>query len=76
MTNEPLKNPGIITLKALTLTGSIGGTGEFEEVMDFFEGNEDIADIMVTDELPFEYVEEAFERVLNDPYVIKCQIVF
>lgn len=76
MSGEPLNNPGLITLKALTLTGSIGGTGEFEEVLVFFEGNEDITDIMITDEVSFEQAGEEFEHVLNDPSVIKCQIVF
>ena len=63
---------GLITLKGLSVFGSIGGTGEFENVLDFLKLHGDKAERMVVAEYPLENASEAFTRNHSG----KCQIVF
>jgi L-iditol 2-dehydrogenase len=48
-----------IVLKALTLVGTIGGTGNFPEVIDFIARNEKLVSSLVSHEYPMERVDEA-----------------
>lgn len=63
---------GLITLKGLSVFGSIGGTGEFENVLDFLKLHGDKAERMVVAEYPLENAAKAFTRNHSG----KCQIVF
>ncbi len=76
MSNRPLEMSKLITLKALKLSGSIGGTGEFEEVLEFFKEYGVLAEKMVTFEIDCRHAEEAFFKAVTDPGNIKSQIVF
>jgi threonine dehydrogenase-like Zn-dependent dehydrogenase len=65
---------GPVVLKALGLLGSIGGTGEFHEVMDFFARHTELARRCVTASFPYRRAQAAFEadRVHN----LKVQLDF
>ncbi|MFF2910180.1 zinc-binding dehydrogenase [Paenibacillus sp. NPDC057934] len=65
-----------ITMKALTVRGSIGGTGEFEEVIKFLEKNSARVEPMVTLEKCSADAAAGFEEMLFNPSHIKCQIIF
>lgn len=71
-----LKNTKFITMKKLTIQGSIGGTGEFEEAICFLEQQQDIVSKMVTFETDYKQAESAFEEMSNSQSNIKCQIRF
>lgn len=64
-------NIGLITLKSLNVIGSIGGTGEFEYVLDFFRLYGDKAERMVEKE----YKPEEANVALGEEKG-KVQIVF
>ncbi len=65
---------GPVVLKALSLVGSIGGTGEFPEVMAFFARHADLGRRFVTSSFPYRRAQAAFEadRVHN----LKVQLDF
>lgn len=65
-----------ITMKALTIRGSIGGTGEFEKVIEFLENNSDMVSKMVTLEVGLENAKEAFDKMISSQEHMKCQILF
>lgn len=59
-------NMKTITFKAAAIMGSIGGTGQFEEVLGFTSNHPGIARQLITHQLPFEDVHKAFE-IASDP---------
>lgn len=65
---------GKIVLKAIRIIGSIGGTGEFAEVIKFFEKNLDIIKPLVTAVYPYTDAEKAFNDGQNLKQNIKVQI--
>lgn len=76
MTDGDLKNTKLITMKKLSIQGSIGGTGEFEEVIRFMEQHQELVAKTVTFEIDYDQAEAAFEEMSNSPSNIKCQIRF
>ena len=76
MSNRPLEKSKLITLKALKISGSIGGTEEFEEVLEFFKTYGGLAEKMVTFETDCLHAEEAFLKASSDLGNIKSQIIF
>lgn len=74
--NDSLKNTKYITMKRLTIQGSIGGTGEFPEVIEFFDKYEEMVSKVVTYEVNCNNAKKAFEEMSNAHSNLKCQILF
>ena len=68
-----LKN---ITLKALTVIGSIGGTGEFPEVIRFFSKNSPLISRFITAKFFYRDAAKAFKEGRNKRKNLKVQILF
>jgi threonine dehydrogenase-like Zn-dependent dehydrogenase len=58
-------SPKQITLKAAHVMGSIGGTGEFEQVLAFSLQRPDVARKLITHRVPLEDYERAFDLALD-----------
>lgn len=65
-----------VTFKAGRIMGSIGGTGEFERVLDFTLRHPDIAGQLVTHRLPFEAYEQAFDQAMDRKNAMKVLVHF
>jgi len=65
-----------ITLKAAHIMGSIGGTGEFEAVLDFIARCPDVAGQIISHRLPFEDYAEAFAAASDRRNAMKVLIEF
>lgn len=65
-----------IVLKALLVIGSIGGTGEFPEVLSFFKKNQDVISPLITAEYSYKQADKAFMIGQNRKQNIKVQIIF
>ena len=76
MYGEMWADLGLITMKRLTVQGSIGGTGEFERVLEFCKKYSHLVEQMVTSEYSYQQCEEAFEKSRTDPRNIKTQLIF
>ncbi|WP_316525659.1 zinc-dependent alcohol dehydrogenase [Kitasatospora brasiliensis] len=64
----------LLVAKALTLVGSIGGTGSFVRVQEFLAGHREQASRLITHRLPAERAADAFE--LDPRTRIKIQLLF
>ena len=69
-------NAGLITMKRLTVKGSIGGTGDFEKSLEFCQKYQDIFRHVVTSEYSYKDCKDAFIQSRMDSSNIKTQIVF
>jgi threonine dehydrogenase-like Zn-dependent dehydrogenase len=58
-------SPKQITLKAAQVMGSIGGTGEFEQVLAFSLRRPDLVQKLITHRVPFEGYDRAFDLALD-----------
>ena len=65
-----------ITFKAARIMGSMGGTGEFEKVLDFTFNRPDIARQLITHQLPFADYTRAFELAADRKNAIKVLLKF
>ena len=65
-----------ITLKAARLMGSMGGTGEFEAVLDFTLNHPEIAGQLITHQIPFEQYAQAFEIASDRRRAMKVLVRF
>jgi len=65
-----------VTFKAGRIMGSIGGTGEFERVLDFTLRHPDIAGQLITHHLPFEACDQAFEQAMDRRNAMKVLVHF
>jgi threonine dehydrogenase-like Zn-dependent dehydrogenase len=63
-----------ITLKAASIMGSIGGTGEFEKVLAFTLQHPDLAGQIITHRVSFEEYDRAFELALDRKNAMKVLI--
>lgn len=63
----------LVVLKALTVIGSIGGTGAFPRAMELLQRHGDMAARLITHRFPFESAPRAF-ATLNDPQRLKVQL--
>jgi len=69
-------NQKLIVLKAITITGSIGGTGEFPFVLDFMKKNADKVKSLISHKIPVLEFCRAF-KISNDAVkTMKIQLVF
>lgn len=65
-----------ITLKAAHVMGSIGGTGEFETVLDFIVRHPDIASQIISHRIPFDDFDRAFAAASDRQNAMKVLIQF
>ncbi|MFZ1527893.1 MAG: alcohol dehydrogenase catalytic domain-containing protein [Ferruginibacter sp.] len=71
-----LKNLSQVVTKALTIKGSIGGTGEFFEMIDFLRSNPAVAEKFVTNTFPSENAGKVFEEACSKQDNLKIQLYF
>ena len=64
----------LIVTKALSIIGSIGGTGEFDDVMRFIYQNSELVSNMVTHEFPAKEIPAAFEMAVDAKQAMKISI--
>ena len=69
-------NLKLVTLKAARIMGSMGGTGQFETVLNFTLNQPDIARQLITHQLPFEDYARAFELAADRKNAMKVLIKF
>jgi threonine dehydrogenase-like Zn-dependent dehydrogenase len=65
-----------ITLKAARIMGSMGGTGQFETVLDFTLKHPDVARQLITHKLPFVEYAKAFETAEDRQNAMKVLVTF
>ena len=65
-----------VTFKAARIMGSMGGTGDFEAVLDFIHKRADVARQLITHQIPFEDYAKAFELAADRKNAIKVLIKF
>jgi len=65
-----------VTFKAGRIMGSIGGTGEFERVLDFTLHHPEVAGQIITHRLPFEACDQAFEQAMDRKNAMKVLVLF
>ena len=65
-----------IVLKSLTVIGSIGGTGEFPEILDFFSKHVHLVQPFITASYPYQETERAFLETQDRKKNVKVQIDF
>lgn len=65
-----------ITLKAARIMGSMGGTGEFETVLNFTFNYPDLARQLITHKLPFEDYAQAFAAAEDRQHAMKVLVTF
>lgn len=55
----------LIVTKALSVIGSIGGTGEFEDVIRFVHAHQEQASLLISHHVPIDRLQEGFECALD-----------
>jgi len=65
-----------VTFKAAQIMGSIGGTGEFETVLDFTLRHPRLARQLITHQVAFEDYAQAFEIALDRKNAMKVLLKF
>lgn len=65
-----------ITLKAARIMGSMGGTGDFDRVLEFTSAYPDIARQLITHRVPFTDIDEAFEVAADRENALKVLVEF
>jgi len=76
MIGDMMINQKLIVIKAITITGSIGGTGEFGFVLDFLSKNADKAKSLVSHKIEADDYKKAFEISADAASTMKIQLVF
>ncbi len=66
----------MVTLKALNIIGSIGGTGEFEKLIPVLAENQEYFSNLISHCFPVTHWEEAFEIASDRTRAIKVQLEF
>lgn len=69
-------NLKLVTLKAARIMGSMGGTGQFETVLDFTRTQPDIARQLITHQVPFQDFHQAFALAADRKHAMKVLIKF
>jgi L-iditol 2-dehydrogenase len=69
-------SPKQITLKSAQIMGSIGGTGEFEQVLDFVLRQPNLARQLITQQVSFEEYDKAFDLASDRRSSMKVLIHF
>lgn len=65
-----------ITFKAAQVMGSMGGTGQFESVLDFTFNHPELARQLITHKVPFEEYDRAFDVAADRTNAMKVLIEF
>ncbi|MCL4297322.1 MAG: alcohol dehydrogenase catalytic domain-containing protein [Anaerolineae bacterium] len=65
-----------ITFKAARIMGSMGGTGQFETVLNFTLNHPDVARQLITHKLPFEAYAQAFAVAEDRQHAMKVLVTF
>jgi threonine dehydrogenase-like Zn-dependent dehydrogenase len=76
MTPEVKLHQKVIVLKALTLLGSIGGTGAFPDAIDFINRNSDYVSQLITHKVSAKNLDQAFEMSRNVDKAMKVLLEF
>jgi threonine dehydrogenase-like Zn-dependent dehydrogenase len=76
LARKSLLRSDLVVVKGLTVVGSIGGTGDFPDVLRFLAGHEGRAASLVTHRFRAEEAERALARVPGGGPVIKAQLEF
>jgi len=58
------------------LIGSIGGTGNFPQVLQFLKDNQEYASSLITHKFPFQDAQEAFKLSKEAAQAVKIQLSF
>lgn len=66
----------LIALKSLTILGSIGGTGEFDEVLDFIKTYPDYVRHLVSHKFPITDYKKAFKACKDVSTAMKVELYF
>jgi L-iditol 2-dehydrogenase len=66
----------LITFKAARILGSMGGTGEFDRVLNFTLQHPEVAQNLITHRVPFEDSGEAFEIASDRKQAMKVLVHF
>jgi len=66
----------LVTLKAIRLIGSIGGTGNFPQVLQFLKDNQEYASSLITHKFSFQDAQEAFKLSKEATRAVKIQVSF
>jgi threonine dehydrogenase-like Zn-dependent dehydrogenase len=69
-------NLKLVTFKAARIMGSMGGTGQFETVLDFTRTQPDIARQLITHQVPFTDFHQAFALAADRKNAMKVLIKF
>jgi threonine dehydrogenase-like Zn-dependent dehydrogenase len=65
-----------ITLKAASIRGSIGGTGEFDRVLAFSRQHPDLAGALITHRVSYQEAHKAFELAMDRRASMKVMVAF
>ena len=65
-----------ITLKSARIMGTMGGTGEFDTVLDFTLKHPQVAEQLVTHRMLFEDIDQAFEVASDRRNAMKVLVHF
>jgi L-iditol 2-dehydrogenase len=76
MIGDAAINQKLIVIKAITITGSIGGTGDFPFVLDFIRKNKDKVKSLISHKIPAAEYKNAFELSSDASKTMKIQLVF
>ena len=76
MMGEVTINQKMIVLKCLTLIGSIGGTGEFPEMLNFINKNKEYVKSMISHKISINDVDKAFSIGKEAKNIMKVQLLF
>lgn len=68
-------NQKLIVVKALTIVGSIGGTGEFPKVLEFIKKNPELIKKLISHKFPANELNKAFEACKDPSKVMKVEIL-
>jgi len=66
----------LVTLKAIRLIGSIGGTGSFPQVLQLLKDNQEYASSLITHKFSFQNAQDAFKLSKKDTRAVKIQLSF
>lgn len=64
----------LIVTKSLRIVGSIGGTGEFEDVISYIQAHSEKVGHLLSHQFPMEDVEQAFNTALHERSAIKVNL--
>ena len=76
MMGEVTINQKMIVLKCLTITGSVGGTGEFPKMLNFIKKNKELVKRMISHKISINEISKAFNIGKETKNLMKVQLFF